>query len=121
MDSSPLGVKGSISGDVLSLMSKGSTLSSKIPSFQTSSSTIKVVFVLQDELESFHEEVKMDASFVQPARTYATVVSFESMIFILLCLSRMRLACVLILNEIRCSSNLYPSALHRFDKGKCRG
>ena len=78
MASSPLGVKGSISGNTLSLMSEGSTLSSKIPSFQTSSSTIKVVFVLRDELESFHEEVKMDAKFVQPARTYATVVSFES-------------------------------------------
>ena len=78
MDSSPLGVKGSIFGNVLSLMSEGSTLSSKIPSFQTSSSTMKVVFALRDELESFHEEVKLDARFVQPARTYATVVSFES-------------------------------------------
>ena len=78
IDSSPLGLKGSISGSVLSLISKGSTLSKKIPSFQTSSSSIKVVLALQDELEAFHEEVKLDASFVQPARTYATVVSFES-------------------------------------------
>ncbi len=78
MDSSSLGVKGSISENVLSVMSDGSTLSSKIPSFRTNASTIKVVFALQEELESFHEEVKLDARFVQPARTYATVVSFES-------------------------------------------
>ena len=78
MDSSPLGLKGTISGNVLSLKSEGSALSNKIPSFKTSSSTLKVAFALQDELESFYEEVKLDSAFVQPARTYATVVSFES-------------------------------------------
>ena len=72
------GFKVKLSGEELSLVLEENTQSGKIPKFETDSQNIQIHDHLTDPIKSFFEEVKTDEVFVEPARTFASVVSFDS-------------------------------------------
>ena len=73
-----IGFKVKLSGEELSLVFEENTQSGKIPKFETDSQNIQIHDHLTDPIKSFFEEVKTDEVFVEPARTFASVVSFDS-------------------------------------------
>lgn len=62
----------------LVLVPRLSQLPRSFPNISSLSKEIKISNLLEDELSSFHEEHKNDLAFSEPARTFATMISFPS-------------------------------------------
>lgn len=73
-----LKLKSRLSKDTLSLSAESGAFIQKNPAFSSKGKAIAVNYSLEPKLKSFHEEVKLDSLFVEPAQTFATVVSFDS-------------------------------------------
>lgn len=57
-------------------------LPGKAPSFNSSSTMIAVSNLLDDKLKSFHEERRTDKIFMEPAKTFATMITFPTKNFL---------------------------------------
>ena len=57
-------------------------LPAKLPSFNSSSAMIEVSNLLDDTLKSFHEERRTDTIFMEPAKTFATMITFPTKNFL---------------------------------------
>lgn len=75
---SKLNLKTRLSQKSILLLAESDALSKKNPSFTSNTNSLVFAYSLEGELKSFHEEVKMDPLFVEPAQTYASVISFDS-------------------------------------------
>jgi hypothetical protein len=67
-----------ISPNSLALVPRLDQLPRNFPNVSSSSKETKISNLLEDELIEFHEEHKNDPTFSEPARTFATMISFPS-------------------------------------------
>ena len=76
--SSKIGLSVSQKEGILSLHAESSSLPNQMPKFASSSKFLTFDRSLQSDLRVLHEERKEDDQFAEPARTFATVISFNT-------------------------------------------
>ena len=67
-----------ISPNAVALVPRLSQLPQVTPLVSSKNSGIKILNLLENELKSFHEEHRNEPSFIEPARTFATMISFPT-------------------------------------------
>ncbi len=78
LTASKVGLVAELSEDGISLSAEPSALGRKSPTFSSSSKNLAIDFSLEPELRDLHRELRSDPQFVEPARTYASAISFET-------------------------------------------
>ena len=78
----------------------------------SSTSAIKVQLDLEEELIAYHDENKLESVFAEPARTFATSLTFQQVIFSEFPQIQMKRECLLILKGIRINFQSHQQTLN---------